>query len=63
MKAAETILNQPLCNQLSREIRNFHTNFNEVQLIISTLLDMSCCFILPFLHKAMDKVMKQNSSK
>lgn len=42
MKAAETVLNQSLCNQLSHEIRNFHINFNEAQLkVTGKLLDTS----------------------
>lgn len=41
------MLDQPLCNQLSHEIRNFPTNINEAQLkITGKLLDMSL-FLYP----------------
>lgn len=48
MKAAETILYQSLCNQLSHEIRNFHINVNEAQLkITGKLLDTSLLLYTP----------------
>lgn len=62
MRAADTVLDQSPCDQLSHEIRNFHPNINEAQLkITGKLLDMS--FILPSLHKAKDKGTKLTKRK
>ena len=47
-ESSRDILNQSLCNQLSHEIRNFHINFNEVQLkITGKLLDTSLLLYPP----------------